>query len=965
MDRRTFLIRCASLSVGGAVLTSMPAWARRAIEKETLRFDSELYHRFCNPESSDRPFVRWWWNGNRIQAEELVRELRLLHDAGVGGVEINPVKFPEEADLLDTHPVRWLSPEWIDLLKVTFDEAKRLGMICDLIVGSGWPFGAEYLEDDERGQVMVIALKRIEGPARVEYSAFELFQEADPQVNNPYPGRTMEMVSLQLVPDPLDDFERIVDLSDQKANDRIVVEVPEGRYALYALVKVHSFMQVINGVPGANGPTLNHFNAAAVRKYLTRMSDAIEQRIGPLRQYIRALFVDGLELEGANWCDDMRDEFIRRRGYDPIPMLPLTMFKTGGMGNVIDSHYCVEMTDQVRDRVERVRYDFCRTQAELLDERFFIPYQEWCRSLGVLSRVQAYGRGVHPLNSALHCDIPEGESWTTNWLKHKLGEEMGTEDYRRGRGYTMINKYISSAGHLAGRRTISAEDMTNTYLVFSATLEFLKLGSDHTLFSGITHSVFHGFNYSPPDAPFPGWIRYGAYYNENNPWWPYLHYFMDYKARLSALLQQVDMYTDIALLPPLSDMWSTMGMQNEPFPIDTNVRWFTFVWEAIHKHGSGCDYLSDELIEQASVRNGRLCCGKKAYGTLFLVAVERMHPASLEKLYEFVRQGGRLFCIEQLPHLSLGWNHHEEEDRQVCQWIERLKEFPDRFVLLDKPADNNFMDWYAQVQKQYGLTPYLTFSNPDPFLLQNRYCSDRDEEIFLIVNSKLYEPHRTRINFAKEITRGRWPWIWNPLTGERFRVELDRDGGMELDLGPTELLLIVFDRNRKGPQWQPLPSTGETLVNIEAWDVELHHTREAWTRKVRMQQLQDLRNTEFVNFAGEVIYRTRFVVDRPTQHSVLNLGRVAGIAEVTLNGEPCGVRWCGRRLYGLTGKLREGENRLEVKVTTTLGNYMRTLTDNDTAQKWVGGRKTQPEQSMGLIGPVSLYESDRVVSLSL
>ena len=106
MDRRTFLIRCASLSVGGAVLTSMPAWARRAIEKETLRFDSELYHRFCNPESSDRPFVRWWWNGNRIQAEELVRELRLLHDAGVGGVEINPVKFPEEADLLDTHPVR-------------------------------------------------------------------------------------------------------------------------------------------------------------------------------------------------------------------------------------------------------------------------------------------------------------------------------------------------------------------------------------------------------------------------------------------------------------------------------------------------------------------------------------------------------------------------------------------------------------------------------------------------------------------------------------------------------------------------------------------------------------------------------------------------------------------------------------------------------------------------------------------
>ena len=559
MDRRTFLIRCAALSAGGVLAATLPSWAQRALEEKTLRFDSDLYRRFTDPASTDRPFVRWWWNGDRVKADELVRELRLLHAAGVGGVEINPVKFPEEADPLDTHPLRWLSPEWIDMLKAAFDEAKRLGMTCDLIVGSGWPFGAEYLEGDERGQVMVVAVKKLEGPATVVYSPFELFLEADPQVNNPYPGRTMELVSLQLVPDPLDDLAQITDLSEQKDLDRITVEVPAGSHAFYALVKVHGFMQVINGVPGANGPTLNHFNAQAVRKYLTRMSGAIESRIGPLRDHIRALFIDGLELEGANWSDDMREEFIRRRGYDPMELLPLTMYKTGGMGNVIDYRYGVEMGDAVRGRIDRVRYDFCRTQAELIDERFFVPYSEWCRSLGVLSRVQAYGRGVHPLGSSLHCDIPEGESWTTNWLKHRLGEEMGNEDYRRGRGYTMINKYMSSGGHLAGRRTISAEDMTNTYLVFTATLEFLKLGSDHSVFSGITHSVFHGFNYSPPEAPFPGWIRYGAYYNENNTWWPYLHHFMDYKGRLSAVLQQADMYTDIGVLPPLSDMWSTMG----------------------------------------------------------------------------------------------------------------------------------------------------------------------------------------------------------------------------------------------------------------------------------------------------------------------------------------------------------------------------------------------------------------------
>ena len=39
-----------------------------------------------------------------------------------------------------------------------------------------------------------------------------------------------------------------------------------------------------------------------------------------------------------------------------------------------------------------------------------------------------------------------------------------------------------------------------------------------------------------------------------------------------------------------------------------------------------------------------------------------------------------------------------------------------------------------------------------------------------------------------------------------------------------------------------------------------------------------------------------------------------------------------------------------------MGNYMKTLTDNKTAQKFtVLKSKDQPIQSMGLVGPVSVY----------
>jgi hypothetical protein len=287
-----------------------------------------------------------------------------------------------------------------------------------------------------------------------------------------------------------------------------------------------------------------------------------------------------------------------------------------------------------------MRHDFETTKAELLEERFLKTFAGWCSSLGVRSRMQAYGRGFFPLESSMAVDIPEGESWTMNWLKHRIGEEMPETDYRRGRAYTMVNKYVSSAAHLAGKRLVSCEEMSDTYTVFNTSLENIKVGSDQSIISGVTHSVFHGFNYSPPDAPWPGWLRYGGYFNEKNNWWPHFHLLNEYKARLSALLQNCDMYADIALLPPTADMWSLIGMQNEPFPSVLHGEYLSLVWEAIAKNGSGCDYVSERIIRDSEIKERCLCYGPRKYNTLFLAGVESLSPESAGKLLEFVRAGG-------------------------------------------------------------------------------------------------------------------------------------------------------------------------------------------------------------------------------------------------------------------------------------------------------------------------------------
>ncbi len=954
MNRRAFIIRSAALSTGLIASSNISLLGAETGTAPINKTNPNLYSLFKNPESKYHPFVRWWWNGLKLKKDEIVRELRLLKEAGVGGVEINSIAFPTTGDDLGIKSIRWLSDEWIEMLQVAFDEAKKLDMTCDLIVGSGWPFGAETLPHDERAQVVLILAEELEGPMDYEVSRYHIFKETDPGVTDVFPGRTFDLVSLKLVPEPMNSLDDVIELSHMRDQELIQVKVPEGKHVFYALVKVNSFAGVINGAPGAAGPILNHMDKNAVNKYLYHMSDTIQKKTGPLSNHLRAFFCDSMELEGSNWTYDFAEEFKKRRGYALLPYLPFTMFKVGRLGAVVDENYGVKKTPEFEEIIRRVRFDFEYTKAELLYERFTQTYLDWCRAQNVKSRAQTYGRGFFPLETGLGYDIPEGESWTTNWLRHKLGEEMSDEDYRRGRGYTMINKYVSSAAHLTGKRLVSCEEMTNTYLVFNATLELLKIGSDQAIMSGITHSIWHGFNYSPPEVPFPGWVQYGSYYNENNNWWPYFKYLNQYKARISALLQHADMYTDMAILPANYDMWGEMGVQTDPFPEKLNVDYTSIIWESINKNGGAADYVTEKIIQDATVEKGKLCYGPKKYGILFLLEVKSMFPETAEKLHAFVSGGGTIFVIENEPEKSLGLHNYQENDKKVKGWVEKMKSFSNRFIKISKPSDLRFLEWYTDLQKEYQLPHYMEISQPDRYLMQMRYQTDDKSEMFFFTNSHKHEGRSSKITFSKEIVRGHNPWLWDPETGKSYRLQL-QDSSLQLNLGPAESRIIVFNKKRRGEFWEELPLSLPNAQELNNnWEVELRHSRDNSVKNVQMETLQDLKDTDHVRFTGTAIYKKRIQVRK--KGAILNLGKVHGVSELFVNGKSQGVQWYGNRLYKLGDDVKIGENEIEVHVITTMGNYMQTLDDNKTAVKYTNRKGREQEiQSMGLEGPVTLY----------
>ncbi|MGB9604486.1 MAG: glycosyl hydrolase, partial [Bryobacteraceae bacterium] len=101
---------------------------------------------FRNPPDEARAMVRWWWFGPAVTKAGLEREMKLMRDGGFGGFEVQPV-YPLTLDdpargLIN---LRYLSPEFLDMVRFTGETARRLGLRMDMTLGSGWPFGGPHI----------------------------------------------------------------------------------------------------------------------------------------------------------------------------------------------------------------------------------------------------------------------------------------------------------------------------------------------------------------------------------------------------------------------------------------------------------------------------------------------------------------------------------------------------------------------------------------------------------------------------------------------------------------------------------------------------------------------------------------------------------------------------------------------------------------------------------------------------
>ncbi len=632
-----------------------------------------------------RPWTRWWWMGSSVTEPDLTAMLETYRSVGLGGVEITPiygVVGREDAF------IPYLTPAWMEKLTHTLAQAKRLGLGVDMALGTGWPFGGPWVTPEHASRYAAVETYTLDGgerlpePIRFEPEPFvravgsqvyELygFLKAEGEANEGTKARpplrpgsrpitidelvqplsanaNLQALALDQVrfPGPLpmqalmaySEGGDVLDLTARvDSSGRLDWTAPPGRWTLYALFQGLHGKMVERAAPGGEGYAIDHFSRTALQSYLRRFDQAFAGHdLGTLR----AFFNDSYEVDDArgqaDWTPDLFAEFERRRGYDLRDHLPALFGRD----------------DEERNR--RVLTDYRETVSDLMLEAFTQPWRAWSHSRSALIRNQAHGSPANILDLYAASDIPETE---------------GTEILRF--------KYASSAANTTGKPLVAAEAATWLNEHFVSSLADVRTAVDRYFLGGVNHIVYHGTNYSPPDAAWPGWLFYAAvHFHPSNPFWDDFAHLNTYVTRVQSFLQPGRPDNDLLLYFPAYDRWADRGPEllrhfdgrEEAFE-DTG-----FTQDALRllEHGVAYDFVSDKALESVRFDDAALRTGEARYTAVLIPEVRYMPLSTLQTLFRLAEAGATVIVHGRLPEGAPGLADLERREQAFQEMIGRL-----------------------------------------------------------------------------------------------------------------------------------------------------------------------------------------------------------------------------------------------------------------------------------------------------
>ncbi|MFP5392074.1 MAG: glycosyl hydrolase [Gammaproteobacteria bacterium] len=886
-----------------AVLAALFSLAAHAAPEPT-RFDTigEVVKHLAEPPPDARPLMRWWWFGPAVVKPELEREIAAMKAGGFGGFEIQPV-YPMELD----DPARgirntpYLSPDFLDALSFANRTGRAHGLRVDLTLASGWPYGGPHISAQQAASRLRQAI--VEIPPQASSFALPAVMSGEKLVAT-FIGEGADAAQLA----PLQ--------GQATGNGRLAVAPSDKPRKAVVYIASRTGQQIKRAALGAEGFVLDHLSGSAVQHHLATVAEPLIKAFGDQPPY--AVFSDSLEAYNTDWTDDFLAEFEQRRGYDLRPHIPAIFSGKG-------------------EQAGAIRRDWVLTQTELVNERYLTPIDQWAKRHGTQFRSQTYGEPAVSMSSNRLVALPEGE-----------GPQFRAFSFTR---------LATSAGHIYQRPVISAE--TWTWLnspAFSATPLDMKVEADRMFLQGVNQFVGHGWPYTPPGTPEPGYAFYAAgVFNDHNPWWNVMPEVNGYLSRVSYLLRQGESANDVAVYLPNDDV----AAQIEPGKVSLSAEMHKYVTpeltEQILDAGFNLDYVDAEAVLATRLR----------HRVVVLPNVTRMAPEVLARLTAFARAGGKVIVVGSKPSLAPGFKDAELITGQVVSATGALFAAGARLVP-DAAA-------LGRALEAAGPDVRLSSAASDVGFIHRKL---RDADIYFIANTSNHDVN-TQARFRRP--RAHAAWI-DPASG---RVT-PAPAAPQLALAPYESRVLVFsDRPLAAGTPAPVRPSAVLADLGRDWAVRFPGSAQplampalrSWTENESTRYLSGVAvYSKEVRVADAALTGQRILLDFGQGTPLATTPKVpAGMramldspvreaAQVIVNGQRAGAVWRPPYRVEIGHLLKPGANTIEVQVANLAVNTLagRALPDYRLLSARYGQRFVPQDTELiyprpaGLLGAVSL-----------
>ena len=990
--------------------------------------DDALVQGFRNPPPAARLRCYWWWLNGRTTKATITRDLEEMAKKNYGGALLVDANGADQHgnDNVPAGP-EFGSPAWTELYVHALKEANRLGLEITLNITSGWNLGGPQVKPEDASklltwsrtvmepgastsvhlemppvmngfyrQIAVLAYPlhhgaKLAGSSGSERSALPRLQYKSASLEMGFSMPDATSLLTDSAPEKKDDDAELTEVKEitnkVDADGTVHWSPPANDTSAWEILRIgytDSDARVSTSSGAWQGLAIDYLDPHAFDLYWNTTVEPLLRAAKPyVGKSLKYVATDSWELGGTNWTGAFREEFIKRRGYDPLPYLPIVAGRIVG-SRELSTHFLSDLRRTVADLVNG-HYDRMAFRAHT----YGLGIQ--CESGG------PHGAPMDALETFRSSAIPQTEYWAMS------------KEHRSGDMDRYFVKEASSAAHIYGRPFSAAEGMTSIGNQWDESLGMnLRPSFDQALTEGMNRLVWHEFTSSPPELGLPGQEYFaGTHLNPNVTWWRDADPFFQYLNRSQFLLQQG---------LPVNDVLYYYG--------DNVPNFVRLKRDDPAKVLPGYDYDvtdTEALLQRFSLAGGTLRTPEGIRYEAFALPASRVLPLAVLKFIErYIEAGGTIIGERPLHSQGVTSTANEQQFQTIAEHLwKSCESTSDHRAAVGKgnlycTANSHEALRSAHILPDFEETGstqlaldyvHRRTATADIYFIRNTLDRPVNAAVLLRVDHRQPElfhadagtVERSLLFSSTEDGRTMVP-LWLDARGSIFVIfrrpalgssvtRIEHDGkplyvpanpSQTMPSAPLSVLQLenTVLLSTSSPGSYIVTFSNGTSTTVTTANVPPISVVGPWTLSFpsgwgapsqlqlrRLQSWTDSDNAGVRYFSGTATYRTTLLLTESqvvaASTAALNLGDVHEVAAVRVNDKSAGILWKSPYSVRVDGLLHAGENKIEIDVTNLWPNRLIGDAQNPEGKHytWTNIRKYTKDSPLlpsGIIGPVNV-----------